>query len=124
MKVKDAPVPSCQLILEELASVGIYINFNSKIQPKAPILPLLPTPIIDAPEYTSFPPVPARLFHLTPSPRRPHSQIMETLKRTTALSIMESMTFKSCSQLKFTVFTFFSLTKAAPDSHDAVLDTK
>ena len=124
LKVKDIPVPSRQLTSEELAFVSDHIKPNGEIQPGAPILPLLPTLTINASERTSPPPAPARLPHTTPSPGRPHSQTIETPERTTALSRTEGMMSQSSPQLESTVSAPLSLRKAAPDCHDAVLDTE
>lgn len=89
-----------------------------------PILPLLPTPTIDTPEHTSPLPAPAWLFGTTPFPGRPPSQTIETPECTTALPRTESMTSYSFLQLKSIFSALFFLTEAAPDSHDAMLNTK
>ena len=123
-KVKNAPVPSCQLTFKELVFVSAHINPDGEIQPEAFSLPLLPTPTINVPERTSSPPTLARLPHTTPSPERPHSQTIKTTECTTALPRTEGMTSQSFLQLESTVFAPSSLTKAAPHCHDAVLDTE
>lgn len=93
LKVKDTLVPSCQLTLKKLVFVGVHINLDGKIQPEAPILPLLPTQTIDTPECISPPSAPAQLFYTTVSSGRPYFQTIETPKHTTALLRTESMMF-------------------------------
>lgn len=84
----------------------------------------LPIPTIDAPEHTSTLPVPTLLFYSTPSPKRPPSWTIKTLKRTTAFPRRKDMTSQPSFQLESTVSVPFSLTKALPDYHDTVFDTE
>lgn len=79
-------------MLEKLTSVNIYINLNSKIQLKVPILSFLPILIIDALERISPSPTLAMIPCMILFSRKFHSQIMKILEQTTAFFKIEDIT--------------------------------
>lgn len=123
LQTKNALVSNCQLTLEKLVSISIYIKFDDKIQTRASILSLLPTLIIDALKRTLPPPALILLFYITLFSGRTYSQIIKIPERTIALLRTESIMFQFSSQLESTVSLPSFLLKTVQDFYNVVFNT-